>query len=44
MRPGEVQELGWIEWGWSVESGETVTVRAEEHAPITFSSEQLGVR
>ena len=44
LAPGETKELGWMEWGWVVEAEETVTVRADGHAPITFSSEQLGVR
>ena len=43
--PGDMKELSWREWGWSVDPGETITVSADGYTlPITFSSEQLGVK
>lgn len=44
MDPGETMELGWREWGWSVDPGETYTISANDYPlSITFSSAQLGV-
>ena len=41
----EQKELGWREWGWSVEPDETVKVGADDYAlSITFTSAQLRVR
>jgi hypothetical protein len=42
--PGQVVEVGWGEWNWKVEPGETLTITADGFLPIVFSSAQLGVR
>ena len=45
VEAAEAKELGWREWNWSVDPGETITVNADTYTlPITFSSSQLGVR
>ena len=45
INPGGTEELGWREWGWSIDPNETVSVSADGYAlPITFTSAQLGVR
>lgn len=44
IRPGELAEVGWMEWSWTVAPGETITVSADGFLPIVFSSEQLGIR
>src|SRR5262249_12044419 len=43
LGPGQVAEVGWMEWRWTVAPSETITVTANEYLPIVFSSEQLGV-
>lgn len=45
IKPGTVEELGWREWGWSLDPSETISVSADGYAlPITFTSAQLGVK
>jgi hypothetical protein len=45
IQPGEVKEIGTLDWGWVVEKNESVTVSADGFAlPIVFTSEQLGVK
>ena len=44
LAAGRTAEVGWLEWNWVVEPGETVTVKANGYLPIAFSSDQLGVR
>jgi len=45
IQPGEIKEIGTLDWGWVVEKGETVTVSADGFPlPIVFSAEQLGVK
>lgn len=44
IRAGEVAEVGWMEWNWTLAPGETITVSADGFLPIVFSSEQLGIR
>jgi hypothetical protein len=43
LGPGQLAEVGWMEWSWTVARGETITVTANNYLPIVFSSEQLGV-
>jgi hypothetical protein len=44
LGPGQVAEVGWMEWSWRVAPDETITVVADNYLPIVFSSEQLGIR
>lgn len=44
IQPGETEEVGWLEWGWKVAPGETITISSGDYLPIVFSSEQLGIR
>ena len=45
IQPGEMKEIGTLDWGWVVEKGETVTVSADGFPlPIVFSAEQLNVK
>lgn len=44
LAPGQLFELGGLEWNWVVSSGDTVTVKADGYLPIVFSSDQLGGR
>ena len=40
----ESVEIGWLEWCWTVERHETISVSADGFLPMVFSSEQLGVK
>jgi len=44
LTPGQLVEVGWMEWNWRVDPGETVTVSADGFLSIVFSADQLGVR
>jgi len=42
--PGSTEELGWREWNWNIDPGETYTITADGYSDsIVFSSSQLGV-
>ena len=40
---GELVEIGWMEWNWTVAPNETVSVSASGFLPTVFSSQQLGI-
>jgi hypothetical protein len=44
LAPGDIAEIGWMEWSWTVEPGEQITVSADGYLLIVFSAEQLGVK
>lgn len=44
LAPGQVFELGGLEWNWVVHNGDTVTVKADGFLPIVFTSDQMGGR
>ncbi|MCI0366701.1 MAG: hypothetical protein L0219_22790 [Phycisphaerales bacterium] len=41
LAPGQVMELGGLEWDWVVRAGDTVTVNADGFLPVVFSSDQM---
>jgi hypothetical protein len=41
LAPGEILELGGLEWDWVVHDGDTVTVKADGYLPIVFTSNQI---
>ena len=44
IEPGDTAELGWQQWNWNIDPGETYTITADGYSdPIVFSSSQLGV-
>jgi hypothetical protein len=44
IAPGEVKEVGTIDWGWVIEKGESITISSGDYLPIVFTAEQLGVK
>jgi hypothetical protein len=44
LAPGEVFELGGLEWNWVVHDGDTVTVKADGYLPMVFTSNQMAGR
>lgn len=41
LAPGQLVELGGLEWNWVIHDGDTVTVKADGYLPIVFSSDQM---
>lgn len=44
LQPGQVQDLGWMEWQWKLKPGDIITVKANGFLPIVFNTKQLGMR
>lgn len=41
IAPGQVIELGGLEWNWIVRNGDVVEVRADGYLPVVFTSGQM---
>ena len=44
IAPGQIFELGGLEWNWVVHDGDTVTVKADGFLPVVFTSDQMAWR
>lgn len=41
LAPGQIIELGGLQWNWVVRNGDTVTVDADGFLPMVFTSDQM---